>query len=52
MLMAHNTQLKVDPLSSSLGKDPATKTDEFLEKFQTAFDIPPSFLENYIANFL
>ena len=34
-----------------LGKDPATKTDEFLEKFQTAFDIPPSFLENYIAIF-
>ena len=23
-----------------LGKDPATKTDEFLEKFQTAFDSP------------
>ena len=29
----------------------ATKTDEFLEKFQTAFDPPPSLLENYIANF-
>ena len=25
----------------SLGKDPATKSDEFLEKFQTAFDPPP-----------
>ena len=35
-----------------LGKDPATKSDEFLEKFQTAFDPPPSFLENYVANFL
>ena len=37
-----------------LGKDPATKSDEFLENFQTAFD-PPSFSENYIAyiaNFL
>ena len=35
-----------------LGKDPATKSDEFLEKFQTAFDpSPPSFLENYIAIF-
>ena len=33
-----------------LGKDPATKADEFLEKFQMAFDPPPSFLENYIAN--
>ena len=28
-----------------VGKDPATKSDEFLEKFQTAFDPPPSFLE-------
>ena len=35
-----------------LGKDPATKSDEFLEKFQTAFDPPHSFLENYVANFL
>ena len=24
-----------------LGKDPATKSDNFLEKFQTAFDPPP-----------
>ena len=37
-------------LSFSLGKGPATKLDEFLEKFQTAF-APPSFLENYIATF-
>ena len=36
---------------SMLGKGPATKSDEFLEKFQTAFDPPGSFLENYIANF-
>ena len=36
-----------------LGKDPATKSDEFLEKFQTAFDPPPPrFLENYVAKFL
>ena len=38
-----------------LGKGPATKSDEFLEKFQTAFDPPPpacSFLENHIAIFL
>ena len=27
-----------------------TKADEFLEKFQTAFD-PPSFLENHIVDF-
>ena len=33
------------------GKDPATKSDEFLEKFQTAFGPPPSFLENHIAIF-
>ena len=33
------------------GKDPANKSDEILEKFQTAYD-PPSFLENYVANFL
>ena len=33
----------------NLGKDPATKPDEFLEKFQTAFDLP--FSENYIADF-
>ena len=23
------------------GKDPATKSDEFFEQFQTAFDLPP-----------
>ena len=36
-----------------LGKGPATKSDDFLEKFQTAFDPPSlparSFLENHIA---
>ena len=36
---------------SYVGKDPAIKSDDFLEKFQTAFDPPPSFLENYIAIF-
>ena len=30
---------------SGLGKDPVAKSDDFLEKFQTAFDPPPSFLE-------
>ena len=36
-----------------LGKGGATKSDEFSEKFQTAFyPVPPSFSENYIANFL
>ena len=28
-------------MKEKLGKDPATKSDEFLEKFQTAFDPPP-----------
>ena len=38
---------------SCLGTGDATKTDEFLEKFQTAFDPPPSsFSENYVADFL
>ena len=37
--------------SKGLGKDPATKSDEFLEKLQTAFDPPPSFLKNYVAFF-
>ena len=35
-----------------LGKHVRTKTDEFLEKFQTAFDPPPSFSENHVADFL
>ena len=34
-----------------LGKGPANKSDEFLEKFQAAFDPPPSFSENHVANF-
>ena len=38
--------------SHHLGKDLNTKADDFSEKFQTAFDLPPpSFLENYVANF-
>ena len=35
-----------------LGKDPATKSDEFLEKVQTAFDPPPPyFWKNYVVIF-
>ena len=34
-----------------IGTGGCTKTDAFLEKFQTAFDPLPSFLENYIAIF-
>ena len=34
-----------------LGKGGYSKTDEFLEKFQTAFDPPPSFSENHVALF-
>ena len=33
------------------GMGPATKSDDFLEKFQTAFDPPPSFSKNHIADF-
>ena len=33
------------------GKDGAIKSDEFLGKFQTAFDPPLSFSENYVAIF-
>ena len=33
------------------GKPTSSKTDEFSEKFQTAFDPPPSFSENYTADF-
>ena len=39
------------PSSLLLGKHPPPKTDEFSEKFQTAFDPPPSFLENHVADF-
>ena len=46
----------VCPLSTArpdFGTVGPTKTDEFSEKFQTAFDapLPPSFSENYIADF-
>ena len=34
-----------------LGKGPATKSDEFLEKFQTAFDPPPHFWKNMLQIF-
>ena len=34
-----------------LGKDPATKSDEFLEKFQTAFDPPPHFWKDILHFF-
>ena len=32
-----------------LGTGQATKTDDFLEKFQTAFGPPPRFSENYVV---
>ena len=35
---------------SHIGTSDATKTDQLLEKIQTAFD-PPSFSENYVAIF-
>ena len=36
------------PVLGTIGN---TKTDVFSEKFQMAFDPPPSFSENYIADF-
>ena len=39
-------------ISDMLGTGDASKTDEFSEKFRTAFDPPPSFSENHIADFL
>ena len=45
--VATHQQETVHSFALHLGKGPATKLDEFLEKFQTAF-APPSFLENYI----
>ena len=48
---ANKCKKQIKVLLKSLGKGPATKSDELLEKFQTAFDPPASFLENYIANF-
>ena len=39
-----NTKPKEKELAqSNLGKPPPTKTDEFSEKFRTAFDPPPHF---------
>ena len=35
-------QMNIAENNPPLGKGPATKSDEFFEKFQTAFD-PPSF---------
>ena len=38
-------------LTLLLLRDGTDKSDEIAEKFQTAFDPPPSFSENYIAIF-
>ena len=35
-----------------LGKSPATKSDEFLEEFQTAFDPPPHFWKIILQFFI
>ena len=43
-------RIKSSHSGSALGTDVGTKTDEFLEKFQTAFD-PLSFSENHDAFF-
>ena len=39
------------PMFELFGKGPATKSDEFSEKFHTALDPHPSFSENYVAIF-
>ena len=36
---------------NQLGKDPATKSDEFLEKFQTVFDPSPLIFGELYCNF-
>ena len=41
----HNIRTRLENMILS-GKGPASKSDEFLEKFRTAFDPPPSFLES------
>ena len=46
----HNLRSRISP-ALALGKGGVSKTDEFLEKFQTAFDPPPSFSENHVALF-
>ena len=38
--------------SKGLGKDAATKSDEFLEKLQTAFDPPPLIFGKLYCKFL
>ena len=43
---ANKCKKQIKVLLKSLGKGPATKSDELLEKFQT---VSPSFSENYIA---
>ena len=50
-LSSQRHEIRKDPYTS-LGTGDGTKTDEFSEKFQTAFDPqPPSFSENHIAVF-
>ena len=43
--------LRIYLSNHALGTTGPTKTDEFSEKFQTAFDPAPLFLENHIADF-
>ena len=48
---SHISGREFEAWNSRLGKPTPSKTDEFLEKFQTAFDPPPSFSESFVANF-
>ena len=45
----HRRSLSIVVHCCPFGRDNPTKMDEFSEKFQTAFDPPPSFSENHIA---
>ena len=51
ILLDKATLMGVPSLHYALGKGGSSKTDEFLEKFQTAFAPPPSFSENHVALF-
>ena len=49
-LWIHKYKYKNMNTLAGLGMPDTSKTDEFSEKFQTAFD-PPSFSENHVAVF-
>ena len=50
MFKRQMTSIAHDDEWNDLGTGRATKMDEFSEKFQTAFALPPPYWENYVAN--